>query len=153
MAVQTKVFLHHTKHGWPQLTIPCLSNLPQIYSWQHETLEALRGRLEARVACTTLKVSAWQIDFKRLEGGGRFEKPLTSGCQDCRGRLPRGLSHSAGGTGSGPTLTSDQRLRAQRVCLAERAFMELWSRAEQHVSITRVIRPYSVGLFNEKRAS
>lgn len=112
MAVQTEAFLHHTKHGWPQLTIPCLSNLPQIYSWQHETLEALRGRLEARVACTTLKVSAWQIDFKSLEGGGRFEKPLTSGCQDCWGRLPRGLSHSAGGIGSGPTLTSDQRLRA-----------------------------------------
>lgn len=114
---------------------------------------ALRGRLEARAACTTLKVSAWQIDFKSLEGGGRYEKPLTPGCQACRGRQPRGLSHSAGGTGSGPTLTSDQRLQAQRVCLAERAFMELWSRAEQHVSITRVISPYSVGLFNERRAS
>lgn len=152
MTVQTEASPHPMRLGWPQLTIPPVPNPPQIYSWRHKTLEPRGGRLGARAAGTTLKVSAWQIDFKSLEGG-RFAKPLTSGCQDCRGRLPRGLSHSAGGTSSGPTLTSDQRLRAQRVCLAERTFIELWSRVEQHVSITRVISPYSVGLFNERRAS
>lgn len=33
------------------------------------------GRLGARAAGTTLKVSAWQIDFKSLEGGGICKAP------------------------------------------------------------------------------
>ena len=93
-----------------------------------------------------------QIDFKSPENSEAWKGPEPWLLRLC-GRLPRGLPHSPGETDLRAVLTSDQRLLAQRVLLAERVFMELWSRKEQHVSITRVITPYTVSLFNERRVS
>lgn len=47
----------------------------------------------------------------------------------------------------------DQRLLARSGPRAGSVFMEPWSWPAQHVSITKAIAPYTVSLFNERRAS